>query len=74
MLVAAGRALGDPTLAERGARLAAQVVDRARHRGAYTVSFDSGFVPSLFQGIAGVGYQLLRIAAPDTTPSMLTLS
>jgi lantibiotic modifying enzyme len=29
------------------------------------------FSPSLFRGIAGVGYSLLRLANPDTLPNIL---
>ena len=27
--------------------------------------------PALFQGAAGIGYQLLRLAAPEKVPSLL---
>jgi lantibiotic modifying enzyme len=27
--------------------------------------------PGLFQGMAGIGYQLLRLACPDELPSLL---
>jgi lantibiotic modifying enzyme len=29
------------------------------------------FSPSFFQGTAGIGYQLLRLAHPDALPSVL---
>lgn len=29
--------------------------------------------PSLLVGLSGIGYQLLRVAAPDTVPSVLTM-
>ena len=40
-----------------------QVVARAARAGTFAVTFRNGFRnPSLFQGAAGVGYQLLRVA------------
>jgi hypothetical protein len=29
------------------------------------------FEPSFFQGLSGIGYQLLRLAAPERLPSVL---
>jgi lantibiotic modifying enzyme len=50
--------------------------DRARLRGSYRLSAARGtdaFAPSLFQGIAGVGYSLLRLAEPKSLPCLLLL-
>ncbi len=54
--------------------LAQRVVQRARRRGHFRLSgvgtdyrvFDPGF----FQGLSGIGYTLLRVAAPATLPSI----
>ena len=54
---------------------AAQVVQRARQKGHFRLSstgfeyrvFDIGF----FRGLSGIGYQLLRMAAPGRLPSVL---
>ncbi|HEX7829654.1 MAG TPA: type 2 lanthipeptide synthetase LanM family protein [Thermoanaerobaculia bacterium] len=54
--------------------LASSVVARARETGAYRLSGTSGaefFDPSLFQGLAGIGYELLRVARPSAVPSVL---
>ncbi len=55
---------------ERGA----QVVNRAREAGRYRLFSgikDTVFNPGLFQGVTGVGYQLLRLARPELLPSVL---
>lgn len=57
-------------------RLAAQVLERARVRERYTLTSARGravFAPSFFQGLAGVGYTFLRLAAPENLPSVLLL-
>jgi lantibiotic modifying enzyme len=33
----------------------------------------AAYSPSLFVGTAGIGYQLLRLAAPDTVPAVSLL-
>jgi lantibiotic modifying enzyme len=53
---------------------ASAVVERARVSGGYRLSGRSGadfFDPSLFQGLAGIGYELLRIARPAEVASVL---
>ncbi len=65
-----------PARGERpsAADLAAAVVRRARRLGGYGTSGRPGqgfFDPSFFQGLAGIGYQLLRIAQPAQLPSVL---
>lgn len=51
--------------------VAADVLDRD---GVATLEFGPGVdTPGLVNGAAGVGYQLLRTAAPDRVPSVLTL-
>jgi lantibiotic modifying enzyme len=56
-------------------RLARRVLRRAQERGSYDVSSardTRAFSPSLFQGHAGIGYTLLRLAHPTSLPSLLT--
>ncbi|WP_019500707.1 type 2 lanthipeptide synthetase LanM family protein [Pseudanabaena sp. PCC 6802] len=53
---------------------ATNVVSRARRTGAYQLFPNlpnSVFNPGFFQGTAGIGYQLLRLAQPDRLPSVL---
>lgn len=56
---------------------ASSVVARARETGTYllTTRLPSGTVfqnPPLFQGTAGIGYQLLSMADPSRVPSVLS--
>ncbi|HEY9233155.1 MAG TPA: type 2 lanthipeptide synthetase LanM family protein [Blastocatellia bacterium] len=70
----ADEALPDDSFADRAAHLAAMVVERSRQSGGYKLSGQSGqdfFDPSFFQGISGIGYQLLRIAHPEQLPCVL---
>jgi type 2 lantibiotic biosynthesis protein LanM len=74
-LCAAGERLAQGEWSDRALRLAARTIARSRRRGGFSIGFDNGFFnPSLFQGTAGVGYQLLRLAAPAIIPSVLLLS
>jgi type 2 lantibiotic biosynthesis protein LanM len=52
---------------------AAAVVQRARETGAYRLPGLAGeaISPSLFCGLSGIGYQLLRLGYPDQIPSVL---
>jgi len=34
-------------------------------------SLENNFVPGLFDGLSGIGYQMLRLAEPDSLPSVL---
>ncbi len=73
--VAADR-LGNESLREEARELAGRVLDRARSRGGFRFSSGRGtdlYAPSLFQGAAGIGYTLLRLARPAELPCLLTL-
>ncbi|WP_244141999.1 type 2 lanthipeptide synthetase LanM family protein [aff. Roholtiella sp. LEGE 12411] len=73
MLVAAQK-LNNPQWYQPAQELAAMTVQRAVQTGGYEL-FDnlpkSVFRPCFFQGTAGIGYQMLRLAYPETMPSML---
>ncbi|MGB7443293.1 MAG: type 2 lanthipeptide synthetase LanM family protein [Coleofasciculaceae cyanobacterium] len=59
---------------EYAQELAAKSVQRAMQTGNYKFFGNlpnSLFHPSFFQGAAGIGYQLLRLAYPKTLPSVL---
>lgn len=74
LLVSAARAGVDPALAELAARQISAVVERAR-ASAYRFTGQGAhdiFDPSLFQGLSGVGYQILRVLEPDLVPCVLT--
>jgi type 2 lantibiotic biosynthesis protein LanM len=73
MLIAATR-LAEPRWRTAALDLAARVIDRAHRTGAYCLQpglDDPLLMPGLFQGVAGIGYGLLRLARPDLVPSVL---
>jgi lantibiotic modifying enzyme len=53
------------------------VVARANNAGSYglftTDASSNLYNPGFFRGMAGIGYQLLRVAYPDQLPSILLL-
>jgi len=58
--------------AHEARRLAAAVVARARNMGQYRLGGESTlYISSFHQGMAGIGYILLRIARPDQLPCLL---
>ena len=79
ILHTAARALDRDDLAAAAARLAGAMLDRAEASGGLAVeTADDGappdaFSPSLFLGVAGVGYTLLRLAHPEALPCPLLL-
>ncbi|MGE5828223.1 MAG: type 2 lanthipeptide synthetase LanM family protein [Micromonosporaceae bacterium] len=66
-LVAAGEG-------ELAGRVAAGVADRVRLGAADTAAPMGVWTPGLLPGAAGLGYGLLRAAAPDQVPNILTLA
>jgi lantibiotic modifying enzyme len=81
VLLSAALSLGQRRWYDVARRLMANVQERALEGAedggfCYRLSAARGtghFAPSLFQGIAGVGYMLLRLAAPLRVPCVLTL-
>jgi lantibiotic modifying enzyme len=74
LLLEAGRRLDRPALCRRATSAAAAVVERAAREGGFRVIRDRparSFKPGFFRGVAGIGYQLLRIADPERVPSVL---
>ena len=67
-------ALNDLTLVERAARHATAVLDDIRRRGPRSATPLGVASPGLMAGLAGIGYGLLRLAAPGVVPSALTLA
>ena len=65
-----------PELLEEARRRASIIVRGAAAAGRYRMYAAAPGIPenpSLFHGLAGIGYQLLRLARPETVPSVLTL-
>jgi len=73
LLLTAARRLGRPELEERAYRLAGGVLADIRN-GGWRLGMPRGSEPpGLMVGLAGVGYGLLRLAAPEQVPAVLLL-
>ncbi len=71
-LQSAGLRLGRPELTQLAYDRAATVLARSEARGGFIwASGNNNVNPGLFQGIAGIGYELLRLAEPAALPSVL---
>jgi type 2 lantibiotic biosynthesis protein LanM len=71
-LIEGARRLRRPELLATAHRQAGRMVRRSLRLGGYQTQGSTGqFSPGLFQGIAGVGYTLLRLYDPDRLPSVL---
>jgi lantibiotic modifying enzyme len=76
ILSTAGRLMNRPELCDRGKSLAWETVARSKGRGGYALGLPSvGILEcrGLFQGMAGIGFTLLRFAAPNVLPEPLLL-
>lgn len=70
-LFTAARKLSRSDLLETVMTQSAKVVSHAQKRGHFGYGLSLTFHPGFFQGAAGIGYQLLRLAYPDQLPSIL---
>ncbi len=73
-LLEAGRKTKNEQLAEEAWNRMAAVIERAGRNGHYLClprSMKLIFSPSLFYGVSGIGYEMLRLAAPDRIESAL---
>jgi lantibiotic modifying enzyme len=70
-LLEAARRLGNPSLEDAARRMARRAIERA-HGGGFRVA-PPEHEPGLWQGLAGIGYELLRLSAPERFPSVLLL-
>ncbi|MBD2526764.1 type 2 lanthipeptide synthetase LanM family protein [Nostoc sp. FACHB-133] len=73
-LLAASRQLSRMDLLETAQEQAAWVVARAKKVGSFSLmpGFNKNvYLPGFFQGITGIGYELLRLTYPDLLPSVL---
>jgi lantibiotic modifying enzyme len=75
ILLTAGRRLRNQSLEHAGHALAAPVAERVLalgRLGARTAGFEWRVtLPGFFEGLAGIGYTLLRFTAPARLPSIL---
>ncbi len=74
ILFVAGQRLNRPDLIELSHQKVAATLSRAGESQAFSLfnNLRTGtYHPGFFQGTAGIGYQLLRMAQPDQLPSVL---
>jgi lantibiotic modifying enzyme len=74
VLLEASRQLSRPELLETVPQHIACVVDRAKQTGGFHLFHNvtqGVYHPGFFRGVAGIGYELLRLAEPDLLPSVL---
>ena len=72
VLVVAAKELGDPYYLHEAKKIGSSVLRRSRHEGSYALGWKNGpYLASFHQGMAGIGYEFLRLAASDLLPSLL---
>jgi type 2 lantibiotic biosynthesis protein LanM len=75
-LFSAGRILDAPPVVDAAFELACDRLRVARDRGHFRLSASPHeyrvFDPGFFHGLSGIAWQLLRLAAPETLPSIMT--
>jgi type 2 lantibiotic biosynthesis protein LanM len=70
--VVAAKELGDPTYLQEARNMASSVLRRSQQDGGYALGWKkTPYLASFHQGMAGIGYEFLRLAAPDLLPSLL---
>jgi lantibiotic modifying enzyme len=72
-VVTAAQVLGDGEYQAHTERLAAMLLESIETQGWLTGIPMKVETPGLMAGIAGIGYELLRLAAPERVPCLLTL-
>lgn len=73
-LLVASQKISRPQLREIALKQASLAIFKAEEIGTYKMLHNSSshkFSLSFFQGIAGIGYELLRLASPEKLPSVL---
>ncbi|WP_242046625.1 type 2 lanthipeptide synthetase LanM family protein [Cylindrospermum sp. FACHB-282] len=74
ILLEASRQLSQPNLLHDAQQRASWVVNRARNQGSFYLfsrQQQDIYNPSFFNGVAGIGYGLLRLNYPELLPSVL---
>lgn len=74
ILALAAEVLGAPELAGRVGRLAGGVLASIREHGWRCGVLGRGEIPGMMLGLAGIGYGLLRLGAPERVPSVIRLA
>jgi type 2 lantibiotic biosynthesis protein LanM len=71
-LVVAAKELGDAAHLHAAQKMASSVLRRSRQEGKYALGWKKApFLASFHQGMSGIGYEFLRLAAPGSLPSLL---
>jgi type 2 lantibiotic biosynthesis protein LanM len=70
-LFTASQKLSNFQLQEIAIKQLTQVIRAANRRGTFNYHPSLSYIPGFFQGAAGIGYELLRLAHPDILPSVL---
>lgn len=73
-LLTASRVLNEPSYQEACQNLTAQICNGIQEHGWVTGVPLGVETPGLMTGLAGIGYELLRLAAPQSVPSVLVLA
>jgi type 2 lantibiotic biosynthesis protein LanM len=72
VLLVAAKVLGDPVYLQEAQKMASTVLRRSQPPGNYSLGWKKApFLASFHQGMAGIGYEYLRLAAPASLPSLL---
>lgn len=74
ILLYAGIRTGNEDLKTEASLRVQKVLERAERKGRYTLfagQEDDVFNPGFFQGLSGIGYEMLRFAFPEKLPSVL---
>lgn len=74
LLQAAALQFGDQKLLEFTLKKAGELIVTSEQNGGFRYSPFIGFTPGFFQGITGIGYQILRMTFPQSLPDILTLN
>jgi type 2 lantibiotic biosynthesis protein LanM len=71
-LVVAAKELGDPAYLQEARKMGSAILRRSQPPGSYALGWKKApYLASFHQGMAGIGYEYLRLAAPDSLPSLL---
>jgi type 2 lantibiotic biosynthesis protein LanM len=71
-LVVADKELGDPAYLQQARKMASAILRRSREEGSYALGWKKApYLPAFHQGMSGIGYEFLRLAAPASLPSLL---
>jgi lantibiotic modifying enzyme len=73
LLLTLARGAGRPELLHHAHRLGGEMLERAGRRGTFNTAQSKTYAPGFFKGLAGIGYQLLRLHHPGQLPPVLLM-